>query len=62
MKLTIEEAFKSMVLFLEGYYERTCSNDVGGLLSDMILLDDGTTADPAAWNDWINCIEKIKQD
>lgn len=60
MQLTTEEAFKSMVIFLEGYYERTGSNDVGGLLSDMMILDDGTTADPAAWNDWLASIQKIK--
>lgn len=62
MELSIQEAFKSMVLYLEKYYERTGSNDVGGLLSDMILLDDGTTADPAAWNDWMKCVDKIKKD
>lgn len=62
MKLTIEEAFKSMVLFLEGYYERTGSDDVGGLLGDMMILDDGTTADPAAWNDWLKCTNMIKPD
>ena len=57
----IEEAFKSMVLFLEGYYDRTHSNDVGSLLGDMILLDDGTTADTAAWIDWLECVEKTKK-
>lgn len=61
MQLTIEEAFKSMVKFLEIYYERTGSDDIGSLLGDMILLRDGSTADPATWNDWIQCIQLIKQ-
>lgn len=61
MRLTIKEAFESMVVFLEGFYERTGSDDVGGLLGGMIILDDGNTADPAAWNDWLSSIEKIKE-
>lgn len=48
-----------MVLFLEAFYERTQSDDVGGLLSDLILLEDGTTADPAAWKDWMDCVRQV---
>ncbi len=58
-KLTEKQAFKAMVLFLEGFYERTNSDDVGGLLSDLILLEDGSTADPAAWDDWMKCVHKL---
>jgi hypothetical protein len=35
--LTKEQAFKAMVIFLERFYERTQSDDVGGLLGDMML-------------------------
>lgn len=61
MTLTIKEAFESMVKYLEMYYERTDSEDIGSLLGDMILLEDGITLDPAVWNDWITCIKIIKQ-
>ena len=61
MKLNEEEAFKAMVIFLERYYNETHSDDIGSLLSDLILLDDKRTADPAAWNDWINAVNKIRQ-
>ena len=61
MKLSIEEAYKCMVLFLEGYYERTHSDGVGSLLGDMIVLEDGTTADPAAWIDWLECVNQINK-
>ena len=54
MNLTIEESYKVMIDFLEKYYERTKSDDVGGLLGDMMLLGNGLTADPASWNDWLN--------
>jgi hypothetical protein len=58
-KLTERKAFEAMVLFLEGFYERTQSDDVGGLLSDLMMLEDGTTADPAAWDDWMECVWKV---
>lgn len=57
--LTILEAFEAMQDFLQGYYERTSSDDVGSLLGDMRILEDGTTADSAAWEDWMESIEKI---
>ncbi len=58
-RLTERKAFEAMVLCLEGFYERTQSDDVGGLLSDLMMLEDGTTADPAAWDDWMECVRKV---
>ena len=57
-KLTIMEAFNAMRGFLEDYYERTSSDDVGSLLGDMRFLNDGSTADSATWHDWLDAIEK----
>jgi hypothetical protein len=48
-----------MVLFLEGFYSRTQSDDVGWLLSDLMMLEDRRTADPAAWDDWMECVRKV---
>lgn len=58
-KLTELQAFNAMSKFLEGYYERTSSDDVGSLLSDMQILGDGDTADPAAWEDWIESVNDV---
>ncbi|ENJ9654230.1 hypothetical protein A0J52_01715 [Clostridium sporogenes] len=55
-----KDAFRAMVLFLEKFYERTNSDDVGTLLSDLQILEDETTADPAAWYDWMQCLSIIK--
>ncbi len=59
-KLTYLEAFKSMQCFLEKYYEETQSDDIGSLLGDISLgmWEDGSTGDPAAWNDWVKCVQK----
>jgi hypothetical protein len=58
-KLSDRQAFEAMVLFLEGFYERTQSDQVGGLLSDMMAFAGGETADPAAWGDWLECVQKV---
>jgi hypothetical protein len=58
------EAFEIFEHFLEKYYERTKSDDIGSFLSD--LLHQGyfycSTADPAAWLDWKKCLNKTKSE
>lgn len=58
-QLTDRQAFEAMVLFLEQFYDRTQSDDIAGLLSDLMIAADNQTADPAAWQDWLSCVEKI---
>jgi hypothetical protein len=59
---TNEQAFKAMVFILEAPYAHTKSEDVGGLLGDLMRRQDGSTADPAAWSDWIQSVEKALAD
>lgn len=59
-ELTKQEAYLAMYSFLEHEYEMTKSDDIGSLLGGMSLLKDGGTADPAAWSDWENSINKVK--
>lgn len=59
--VTDKEAFLAMYAFLEEYYKQTHSDDVGGLLGELSLLPDGGTADPAAWHDWLQAIQKAKE-
>jgi hypothetical protein len=56
--LTTEQAFKAMVNYLEGVYARTKSDDVAGLLGDLLMGDDGTTAAPAARSDWVASVRQ----
>lgn len=58
-EMTPKAAYVAMFLFLERYYQMTHSDDVGGLLGGMSLLVDGTTADPALWNDWMECVQRV---
>ena len=55
-----KEAFLAMFAFLDDYYQRTGSDDVGGLLGSLSLLPDGGTADPATWQDWLKAVQKSK--
>ncbi|QDO83747.1 hypothetical protein FM037_11525 [Shewanella psychropiezotolerans] len=56
--LSKKEAYLAMYAFLENMYKLTGSDDIGGLLGSMSLLQDGHTADPAAWQDWEDAIVK----
>lgn len=58
-RLTALEAFYAMQKFLENYYERTHSDDVGSLLGDMQLTSGNETFDPAAWDDWVACVNAV---
>jgi hypothetical protein len=59
------QAYNTMSLFLEDYYTKAFSddsNDIGCMLSEMQFLEDGGTADPAAWYSWDLCINKISKE
>ena len=58
MTLNEKEAFAAMFYYLDAYYDRTKSDEIGGLLGDLNLLADGKPADPAAWDDWQVALSK----
>jgi hypothetical protein len=66
--MTINEAFAATYYYLLAHYNRTrnpaegSSLDVGTLVSDMAILEDGGTADPAAWHDWMLAVEQARED
>ncbi|RQU97116.1 hypothetical protein DF040_03840 [Burkholderia cenocepacia] len=60
-KLTIEQAYRAMFYFLEHEYELTRSDELGGILSSLswqIWEGDQGPADPAAWQDWQDAVQK----
>ncbi|MEO1211089.1 MAG: hypothetical protein AAFX78_16305 [Cyanobacteria bacterium J06638_20] len=60
MMLNEKDAYLAMFSFLENLYKRTKSDDLGGLLGGMSLLEDGSPADPAMWNDWLASLERLQ--
>lgn len=57
--LTEREAFAAMSLFLDQWLKRA-GTDLLALTSDIALDPDGGTFDPAAWEDWMDCVETVK--
>jgi hypothetical protein len=55
-RITPQQAYAAMTMFSEAHYRRTGSDDIGGLLGDMAMRDDDTTADAAMWADWLDSI------
>jgi hypothetical protein len=54
-------AYLAMFDFLERYYQMTQSDDIGGLLGSMSLVEDEqVTADPAIWSDWEASLARAK--
>ncbi|MDX1920967.1 MAG: hypothetical protein SFU25_09575 [Candidatus Caenarcaniphilales bacterium] len=62
-QITLVDSYKACYEFIKNYkYLLECSPDgVITLLSDMQLLEDTLkSADPAAWETWLECVEKVK--
>lgn len=53
------EAFAAMSLFLIRFAERA-GDDMATLVTDIRLMDDGMTWDPATWADWLDCVRDVK--
>lgn len=60
-KLTEDQAFAAMRLFLERNWERSKEIDVAQILSEISTdtWSDGQTADPAVAAEWHECVELI---
>jgi hypothetical protein len=56
--LSVKRAYAAMCRFLENEYRLTKSSELGALLG-LSLLEDGGTADPAAWGDWLIAVDKV---
>jgi hypothetical protein len=56
--LTSEQAFLAMYAYLSEIYERSRSDEIGLILSDMSRLPDGSTADSAAAAAWDRSVRK----
>jgi hypothetical protein len=54
IKLTMEQAYRAMIYFLEQEYQRTRADEIGGLLGSLSWKTflGRSPADPGAWVDW----------
>jgi hypothetical protein len=60
--MTEIQAYKIMFRFLEDRYFRLPSDDLGGLLGELSLQEDGKPGDPAIMKDWERAVAAAKAD
>ncbi|WP_299408346.1 hypothetical protein [Acaryochloris sp. IP29b_bin.148] len=60
-KVTVREAYLAMFEYLRCYYEHGKSDEIGGMLGDLSLLQDGESADPAVMSDFLLAMETVLQ-
>lgn len=58
--LTVEQAYRAMLLFLEKEYTLTECSDLADLLSGYRMDSHGHTCDPAVWNEWMEAVGKVQ--
>lgn len=58
-RVSVDDAYRAMFEFLEGYLERTRADEIGALLGCMNLAGDGQPMDPAIWDDWMEAVRKV---
>jgi len=52
-------AYQCMYTFLDNLYRKTDSEYLAGLLGDMARLEDGISADPAIWQEWLEACRLV---
>ena len=56
--LTVRQAYESMILYLERFhYPRF--DQVGVIIGELKFQEDGVPGDPAAWDDWQECVQQV---
>ena len=58
--LTVEQAYRAMLAFLEHEVELTECSDLADLLAGYRLDKDGRTSDPALWDEWLEAVGKVQ--
>ncbi len=58
--ITVKEAYAAMFSYLKSLYDTTGSDDLGGFLGSMSMLEDGTPADPGVWDDWMRAVQQAR--
>jgi hypothetical protein len=57
--ITVEQAYRVMLAFLEREVDLTESSDLADLVSEYKLGADGKTRDPAIWEEWLEAVGKV---
>ena len=58
--LTVDQAYRAMLAFLEREVELTECSDLADLLAGYRLDDDGRTSDPVLWDEWMDAVARVQ--
>jgi hypothetical protein len=58
--LTVEDAFAAMFEFLNSYWREFKTANVADVLGDMQPAYGGESSDPAAWEQWLRAVERVR--
>lgn len=58
--LTVEQAYRAMLAFLEHEVELTESSDLADLLAGYKLDSVGRVSDPAVWDEWLDAVARSR--
>ncbi|RYD52415.1 MAG: hypothetical protein EOP52_09670 [Sphingobacteriales bacterium] len=59
-KITIKQGYEAMLHLLQYYLQLTDSTDLTDILSGGEYLPDGSPADSAFWDYWVDAIERLR--
>ena len=59
--LTVEQAYRAMLAFLDREVELTECSDLADLVAGYRLGDDGRASDPALWDEWMAAVAQARQ-
>jgi len=54
--ITIEQAYRAMLVFLGREADLTESSDLADLLAEYAVDDTGQPRDPAVWDEWLDAV------
>lgn len=60
--LTVEQAYRAMLAFLEHEVELTESSDLADLLAGYRFDNAGRMSDPAVWDEWLEAVARARAD
>jgi hypothetical protein len=59
--MTVEQAYRAMLAFLQREVELTESTDLADLVSEYRLGADGLPRDPTLWEEWLEAVNSTRR-
>lgn len=61
-EITVKQAYIAMYIYLTYLQKNTKSDDLAEFLGSMAIMEDGLPADSTIWDEWLNSVEKAKDE